>query len=83
MDSSLHEEWTSPTGWRRSLRRVLIGVAGGLVLAAGVVMVVLPGPAVLVIPAGLGILAAEFPWAKSLLRRVRFRLRRVFRRRRR
>jgi hypothetical protein len=32
---------------------------------------VLPGPAVVVIPAGLAILATEFPWAHRLLHRVR------------
>jgi putative transmembrane protein PGPGW len=34
-------------------------------------MLVLPGPAVVVIPAGLAILATEFPWARRLLRQVR------------
>lgn len=40
-------------------------------VTVGVVMVVLPGPAVVVIPAGLAILATEFPWAHRLLHRVR------------
>ncbi len=31
----------------------------------GIVMIVTPGPAVLVIPVGLGILATEFAWARS------------------
>ena len=44
-------------------KKVMIGVAGGTVLVAGVVMIVLPGPALLVIPAGLAILATEFEWA--------------------
>jgi hypothetical protein len=34
-------------------------------------MIVLPGPAVVVIPIGLGILATEFIWAKRLLHRVK------------
>jgi hypothetical protein len=37
------------------------------VLVAGVAMIVLPGPAVLVIPLGFAILATEFPWARKLL----------------
>jgi tellurite resistance protein TerC len=37
----------------------MIGIMGGTVLLIGVVMIVLPGPAILVIPAGLGILATE------------------------
>ncbi|HMH48918.1 MAG TPA: PGPGW domain-containing protein [Candidatus Acidoferrum sp.] len=55
----------------RHLRRIAVAFVGGTVLAVGVVMVVLPGPAVVVIPAGLAILATEFPWARRLLHRVR------------
>lgn len=44
-------------------RRVAIGVAGGTLLVAGVAMIVLPGPAIVAIPAGLGILSIEFEWA--------------------
>ena len=40
-------------------RKIVVAVLGATVLALGVVMIVLPGPAVLVIPLGLGILAAE------------------------
>ena len=55
----------------RQLRRIGIAVAGGLVVTVGVAMVALPGPAILVIPAGLAILATEFPWARHLLHWVR------------
>jgi uncharacterized protein (TIGR02611 family) len=55
----------------RIVRRIAVAFVGGTVLAVGVVMVVLPGPAVVVIPAGLAILATEFPWARRLLHRVR------------
>ena len=34
-------------------------------------MIVLPGPAVVVIPAGLAILATEFIWAKNLLGKMK------------
>jgi len=51
----------------RTLRKVAFGVAGLSVLAVGVGMIFLPGPAVVVIPLGLAILAREFPWAKALL----------------
>ena len=43
-------------------------VTGGTVLLIGIAMILLPGPAFLVIPAGLAILAVEFAWAKRLLR---------------
>jgi uncharacterized protein (TIGR02611 family) len=55
----------------RHLRRIAVAFVGGIVLAVGVVMLVLPGPAVVVIPAGLAILATEFRWARRLLRHVR------------
>lgn len=49
------------------IKRVAIAVAGFTVLLIGVAMIVLPGPAFIVIPAGLAILALEFAWAKRLL----------------
>ena len=52
-------------------RKIVVAVAGGSVLLAGIVMIVLPGPAILVIPLGLAILATEFHWAKRWLQRVR------------
>jgi len=58
----------------RQARRLVIAVVGGTVLLIGVAMLVLPGPAVVVIPAGLAILATEFVWARRLLRSVQDRL---------
>jgi tellurite resistance protein TerC len=55
----------------KKVKRIIIGVAGGTVLLLGILMIVLPGPAIIVIPAGLAILATEFVWARRLLRRVR------------
>ena len=57
-------------GWSTA-RRVVIGVIGFSVVLVGVAMMVLPGPAIVVIPAGLAILATEFAWARRLLRRVK------------
>ncbi|MRR31540.1 hypothetical protein EG834_14715 [bacterium] len=54
-----------------AVRRVVVSVLGGVVLTAGVVMVVLPGPAFLVIPLGLIILATEYLWARRILQKVR------------
>ena len=51
------------------IRKVVIGVIGFTVLLFGAVMVVLPGPAIIVIPVGLAILATEFAWARRILRR--------------
>ena len=51
------------------IRRLVIAATGGTVVAIGIAMIVLPGPAVVVIPAGLAILATEFLWARRMLRR--------------
>ncbi|MGD1976039.1 MAG: PGPGW domain-containing protein [Gammaproteobacteria bacterium] len=55
----------------RQARRLVIFVVGMSVLALGVVLIITPGPAFIVIPAGLAILSIEFAWAKRFLRRVR------------
>jgi tellurite resistance protein TerC len=55
----------------RQARRVIIAVIGFTVLLIGVALLVLPGPAFLVIPAGLAILAIEFTWAKRWLQRIK------------
>ena len=46
-------------------------------LCAGIVMLVLPGPGILVTGAGLAMLALEFVWAEHLLSRVATRLQAV------
>jgi len=55
----------------RFVRRVIVGVVGGTVFLVGLAMIVLPGPAFVVIPAGLAILATEFVWARRWLRRAK------------
>ncbi len=55
----------------RHARRVIVAVVGGTVVLAGLALLVLPGPAVLVIPIGLGILGLEFAWARRWLKRAR------------
>jgi hypothetical protein len=52
-------------------RRVWIAVIGGTVFLFGIALIVLPGPAFIVIPAGLAILATEFAWAGHWLRKIR------------
>jgi len=55
----------------RWARRIAVAVVGGTVLVIGVALLVLPGPAFVVIPLGLAILGAEFAWARHWLRKVR------------
>ncbi len=52
-------------------RRIAITVVGFTVLGVGVCLIVLPGPAILVIPVGLGILGLEFAWARIWLKKVK------------
>jgi uncharacterized protein (TIGR02611 family) len=52
-------------------RRNAVAIVGGVVTVAGIAMLVLPGPAIVVIPLGLSILATEFVWARRYLRRCR------------
>jgi uncharacterized protein (TIGR02611 family) len=60
--------WIPDIKW---LRRILVGIIGFTVLLIGVAMIVLPGPAFIVIPLGLAILATEFVWAESLLKKAK------------
>ncbi len=51
----------------RSGKRIAVTVAGFLVLIAGGIMMITPGPGVIVILAGLAILASEWAWAERAL----------------
>jgi hypothetical protein len=61
----------------KQIRRLIVAVVGFTVLLIGAAMVVLPGPATLVIPLGLAILATEFMWARNLLHRMKEQLKKV------
>ena len=52
-------------------RRLAVAVVGATVLLIGVIMLVTPGPAIVVIPVGLAILSIEFTWARLWLKRLR------------
>jgi uncharacterized protein (TIGR02611 family) len=52
---------------RSRLFRIGFGIVGGLVLIGGLVMLVTPGPAFVLIPIGLAMLSLEFVWAERLL----------------
>lgn len=60
----------------KQAKRFVVIIIGFTMLAAGIAMVVLPGPAFVFIPAGLAILASEFLWARKLLQKVKEKLRR-------
>ena len=55
----------------RTARRIAVLAVGSTVVLVGVVMLVTPGPGLVVIPIGLAILSVEFAWARLWLRKVR------------
>ena len=55
----------------RQLWRLIIVIVGITVLLIGIAMIVLPGPAIVVIPIGLGLLGTEFAWARRLLSKAK------------
>jgi len=64
----------------RLAKRVVVFVAGGSLVLVGIVMLVAPGPGLLVVFLGLTLLATEFVWARLWLRRLRVNARRARRR---
>ena len=57
---------------RHTARIVRIGI-GFILLLAGLLMLVLPGPGIVAIGIGLALLAGEFTWARRLLDRLKSR----------
>lgn len=55
----------------KNARKAIVIVVGGTLILAGIAMMVLPGPATIVIPLGIAILSTEFIWARRLLKYVR------------
>lgn len=55
----------------RATRKIVVAAAGASLLLVGVAMLVLPGPAFVVIPAALAILGLEFAWARRWLERAK------------
>ncbi|HOG17661.1 MAG TPA: PGPGW domain-containing protein [Syntrophales bacterium] len=55
----------------RRIRKILVAIIGFTLLLIGVAMILLPGPAILVIPLGLAVLASEFVWAKIWMKKLK------------
>jgi uncharacterized protein (TIGR02611 family) len=66
----MHRRYKSKTTMQL-IKRIVVTVVGGTVLALGIALIVLPGPAFVVVPGGLAILAIEFAWARRWLRSAR------------
>jgi len=69
-------DWKASSVYRTA-RRVVVGVVGGTVTLIGIALIVLPGPAFVVIPAGLSILALEFAFARRWMRQLAERAKRL------
>ena len=61
--------------WR--LKRGIILIIGGTIIFFGVLLLVLPGPGLLVIIAGLAVLATEFAFAEKALSKVNMSVKKV------
>ena len=80
-DTSIQRRWHEHPAWapfkvvwrfiRTSGKRIAVTIVGSAVLVAGIAMLVLPGPGLLVIIAGLAILATEYVWAQRLLAKAK------------
>ena len=55
----------------RTIRRAAVVVIGTTILLLGIALLVLPGPAIVVIPIGLAVLGLEFAWARRWMRLLR------------
>jgi uncharacterized protein (TIGR02611 family) len=55
----------------RSSKRIAVTVVGAALVAAGLAMLVLPGPGILVVALGFAILGTEYAWAASALERTK------------
>ena len=63
--------WIKKTKAGRVFWRTVIGIVGGTVTVLGAIALVAPGPGILIVIAGLGILASEFAWASRVMVRTR------------
>jgi len=55
----------------RKARKIVVFMVGMTVVFFGILLIFLPGPAIVVIPVGLAILATEFAWARRWLKIIR------------
>lgn len=61
--------------WLALAYKITIALIGGIVILAGIAMLVLPGPGWLTIFLGLAILGSEFHWARRILTWLRIKVR--------
>ena len=66
-----YRTWVNRLGLanRPRVRKLIVAVIGSTVILFGLALIILPGPAVVVVPLGLALLATEFAWARRLIKR--------------
>jgi uncharacterized protein (TIGR02611 family) len=62
--------WLRLDKFHPTIRKVVVGIVGGIFFVAGIIMLVTPGPAIVFIPLGLLLLASEFKWAERWMQRA-------------
>lgn len=63
---------TKPLGvMLKKVKKLIVAVIGFTILFIGIIVIFTPGPAIVIIPVGLAVLATEFVWAEKLLQRFK------------
>jgi len=65
----------------RKIKKLIVAVIGFTILLIGLIVVFTPGPAILIIPIGLAVLATEFVWAEKLLHQFKVKVNSILPRR--
>ncbi len=60
----------------KKIKRITVAIIGTSILMIGIMLIFLPGPAFVIIPVGLAILATEFMWARKILNKVKEKIKR-------
>ncbi len=55
----------------RNSKRIAVSVVGGVLVVLGLVMLVLPGPGILIVAVGFAVLGTEYAWAAAALERTK------------
>lgn len=63
--------WIKRTRAGKLIWQIMIGLIGGGITVAGGIALIGPGPGILIVLAGLGILASEFAWAGEVMMRTK------------
>ncbi len=55
----------------KQAKRIIFFIVGVTIILFGITLIFIPGPAMLVIPIGIGILSSEFIWARRLIKKAK------------